>query len=230
MKWLTHWRNDLVSLIYPRLCCGCGARLSTDYHLICVACEAAMPRARFKFDQENPVHLRLSAPITGATALYIFNKGGRAQKLIHRLKYEDKPWVGDVLGREIARENQHNSLWKTIDIIVPIPLHPKKERERGYNQSLHIAQGIQEIWHRPMSQGNLIRTESHQAFAQLGREQRLQVAGQQYQVVDLTAFEGKHVLLVDDVLTTGATLETCALLLLQARDCKVSCATLGIAD
>jgi ComF family protein len=224
--------TDLMRLIYPRLCLVCRNQLPESLEAICPQCAMDMPYTRFDFDQRNPFAMRFDArvPVEAAFALLSFRQKGPGQKLIHELKYRNRPEIGVMLGKEIGRALKKSHKAASLTGIVPVPLHPRKEHERGYNQSLHIALGIEEILNIPVYKQALIRNVYSTSQTKLHREERLVNARSAFQLARQEVVAGQHILLVDDVMTTGATLETCISCLLEAPQTTVSCATIGFVE
>lgn len=190
-----------------------------------------MPESNFHFLKNNAftdkfwgrVDLHAGAP------LYFFSKESHVQNMIHQLKYGGKSEIGVILGRKFGASLARSPLFCEVDLIVPVPLHIKKERIRGYNQSAMFAQGLSESMKRPHKPDALKRVVHSQSQTKKSREERLHNVGEAFEVRDAKLMAGKHILLVDDVLTTGATLETCANKILELPDTKLSMATIAMA-
>ncbi len=161
--------------------------------------------------------------------MYLFTKESRVQNLIHNLKYKGKTAVGTVLGQKMGTMLRQAPLFADVDVIVPVPLHIRKLRIRGYNQSEVFGNGISETFGRPCLSHAMQRVVHSESQTKQSRESRLHNVGEVFEVAKPKLLEGKHVLLVDDVLTTGATLEVCASRLLEVPGVKVSMATIAIA-
>jgi ComF family protein len=182
-------------------------------------------------NEENPVFQIFAgrAPISLATSFCRFDKGGHLQHLLHQLKYKGNREVGIKMGMLLGYDLIQHSLYQDIDTIIPVPLHPQKEKKRGYNQSTEICKGLSESMNRPLITGNLVR-EVHSASQTLkGRFERWENVSGIFSVKNGALLTGKHLLLVDDVVTTGATLEACCEPLLKIPGVKVSIATLACA-
>ncbi len=169
-------------------------------------------------------------PLHSATSFLFFNKGGNVQHLIHRLKYKRKPEVGIYLGRLMGFQLMDSPLFAEVDLIIPVPLHPKKERIRGYNQSEIIGKGLEQSMKAVLSTGNLIRSVHTSSQTKKSRYGRWENVKGIFEVKNPEILKGKHLLLVDDVITTGATLESCANTLLEVPGIKLSVASLAYAQ
>ena len=223
---------DFVELFFPRICLVCGNSLLQQEELVCLQCLHELPRTNFHLEGRNPVaeifYGRVS--LEAATSFFVFSKGSRYQKLIHALKYKGLKEVGILLGTHFAIDLEKSPLFTSVDLICPVPLHPKKEKKRGYNQSEFIARGIADRMGKPLSTGNLVRVVYTDSQTRKGRYERWENVEGIFALTHPEEFEGKHILLVDDVLTTGSTLEACASAILSTnQNTKVSIATLGFA-
>lgn len=196
-----------------------------------MSCYYRLPRTNFHTDRENRVEKRFfgKIPVEEASALFYFNKGSDFRHLIHLLKYKDRQDVGEALGRMAGRELITNGTFKDIDCIVPIPLHTKKERKRGYNQAECIAKGLSEILGKPVELEGVKRVKANKTQTKKSVLQRWQNVQEIFELKNMEQIEGKHILLVDDVLTTGATMEACAITLLRANGVRISLFTLAVA-
>jgi len=169
-------------------------------------------------------------PIFRATAFYSFHKGGIVQHLIHQLKYKGKMEIGTYLGHLFGIALMESADFQSIDLILPVPLHPHKKQKRGYNQSEIICNGIVEGMKKQYDYNLLVRTVDTQTQTQKSRYNRWENVSQIFKVIQPEILTGKHILLVDDVVTTGATLEAAAQMLLEIPNTKVSIACLAYAN
>lgn len=231
MKRITRWVDDFVSLFYPRLCLACGNGLPPRQDSICISCQYYLPKTNFHKLLENPFTERFwgRIPLCAGAALYHFNKSGRTQRLIHHLKYDHKPNVGIRLGQLYGRQLLDSKHFRSIDLIVPVPLHPRKEKMRGYNQSAVFAKGLSQVMEIPWQKNILVRKVMTTTQTKKSRMERFQNVQDAFSLQEEKTIRNKHILLVDDVLTTGATLEACAKNLLKVSGVKVSMITIGIA-
>jgi len=196
-------------------------------------CLYKLPKTNFHYYEDNPVSRVFwgRVELYSATSFLFFNKGGRVQRMMHNLKYRGKKQVGIYLGKLFGNELKKSALFKTVEVIVPVPMHPVKQHKRGYNQSALIAQGIAESMGVMIQIDNLIKTENTASQTKKSRYHRWQNVKGVFQIMDEKALENKHILLVDDVITTGATIESCAQLLGSLKNgSSVSVASLAYAQ
>jgi ComF family protein len=220
--------NDLLSLFFPQLCAGCDTPLVRGEDILCLNCLADLPKTNYRDGIDNPVALHFlgRVNINYAISFCRFDKGGRVQHLLHQMKYKGRKDIGYKMGLLFGFELIQNIQFKEIDAIVPVPLHPRKQRARGYNQSTEICKGISESMNRPIISGNLIRQVYTSTQTLKGRYERWENVSGIFRVKNSADFAGKHLLLVDDVITTGATLEACCHPLLEIPGVRVSIAAL----
>ncbi len=231
MRKLIRYFDDFLCLFFPHLCLACEKNAPSYGEYICASCNATLPLANFHFDKNNPCTERLwgRVDVHSAAALYLFTKGSRVQKLIHHLKYDGKKEIGFLLGRQFGFQLKRSPLFSEVDLIVPVPLHPRKQRIRGYNQSEMFANGLSESMGVPHMKNGLKRIIHSESQTKKSREDRVVKMKEVFNVNQPGMLKGKHILLVDDVMTTGATLEVCASQLLSLPGTKVSIATIAIA-
>jgi ComF family protein len=223
--------DGLIYLFFPSICAACNRSLPDRSQTYCIACSTQLTPTLMWMQQQNIFTDRMfgKAPLYSGAALYLFSKGGPVQKIVHRLKYKNRPDLGVKSGETFGRLLLNSPYFQGIDLIIPVPLHPKKEKERGYNQSGVLADGLAEAMLVTQDKQILIRKTHRKSQTQLGRLDRYANVHEVYTVQNPERLKGKHVLLVDDVLTTGATLGTCSDLLLRAGVAKISAVTLAIA-
>lgn len=221
--------KDLGFLLFPELCEGCKQPLLSSEDVICLNCETQLSKTNYHHIPNNETAVRLQGriPFQHATSFAYFTKEGLLQHLLHGLKYKDKKQNGYFLGKELG--NAIKNLNWGIDAIVPVPLHSKKELQRGYNQSAIIAEGISEILNIPVITNCLIRTKHTESQTDKTREERIENVHEAFKLIHSESVINKHILLIDDVLTTGATIESCALSLMKETEIRISIATCGIA-
>lgn len=217
---------DFVSLFFPRHCLACADSLVKGENVICTSCMLEMPQTRYHCDPENPLQNRLSyrIPIKYAMALFKFSKSGRVQRLLHELKYRNHPEIATVIGKVYAEKMIEANLCDSFDMIIPVPLHPSRKRKRGYNQSAKFAEGLSEKLNIPFSDDLMIRKMKTETQTRKTKLNRWENMGGVFAVDAPKIFHAKRILLVDDVITTGSTLEACGHALLNE-----GCAELSIA-
>lgn len=232
-KQLASWINDFLGLFYPNLCLACDENLPSGMEVLCVRCRHELPATNFHELEDNPLEEIFwgRVAIERAAALYYFSRGERVQHLIHQLKYQHQAAIGYQLGLLYGSQLADWPAFQTIDAVIPVPLHMRKQHQRGYNQAAEFGKGLAERLDIPLLENILERTTFTSTQTQKSRTERLDNV--------LPAFarnskykptENQHYLLVDDVVTTGATLEACAMRLLEWPDVKVSIAAIAIAE
>ena len=228
LKDLTH---GLVHLFYPRLCEGCSKPLLASEEVLCISCALEIPETNYHTIPDNETALRFAGriPYAHATSFAWFTNDGLLQHLVHGLKYKDKKENGYYLGSQFGHSLKPAEWISSVDLIIPVPLHPAKEAKRGYNQSMLIAEGMSEVLNKPANDKLLLRTRDTESQTRKSRAERVDNMAGAFKVNDKAALAGKHILICDDVLTTGATLEACALELIACENVKISIATIGIA-
>ena len=226
------WLGDLLGMVYPDVCAACGKRLRRQEEVICLHCEYNLPQTNYHLDADNPVarHFEGRVELQRAASLYLFIKGERVQKLIHNLKYKGHQQVGVRVGQIYGRLLAESGAFGKLDLIVPVPLHPIKRQRRGYNQSDLFAQGLSETLHIPYSTTALVRKEFGASQTRKERFARWENVEEIFGLGDAEQVNNKHVLLIDDVITTGSTIEACVLALQNANNVKVSVASIAYAQ
>lgn len=221
--------KDFSHLLYPHNCEGCGTDVLNDDAILCTKCLLELPETNFCNTKNNPVEKtfygRLN--IANATSAYYFTKDSLLQHLMFQLKYRNNKNVGIYLGKQLGYQLQQAERFKDVDILIPLPLNPKKEMQRGYNQSTIICEGIASVWQKPIVKNAVARIQFTETQTQQDRIHRWQNMQHVFAVTDENLIRGKHVLLIDDVVTTGATLESCGNAILQIPETKLSIATIA---
>ena len=228
---ISFWTR-LLDMISPRLCTVCGERLSVTEEVLCGKCNLHLPRTGFQRDPQENIMAKMfwgQIPIERATALFYYEAHAKTANIIYELKYQNHPEIGETMGRMMARELQISNFFEGIDGIVPVPLAKKRERQRGYNQSHELAKGISEITGLPIYKKVVRRTVFEGSQTSLGRWERNENVEQVFELKDATTIQGKHLLIVDDVVTTGATVIACAKELCKAEGVRISVLSLGLA-
>lgn len=217
---------DLISLFFPRTCAGCSYSLFRDEQVLCMKCRFHLPSTGFELDPDNVVARAFwgRVELKYAAAGFAFRKGNIVQKLVHRLKYRGDQALGEYMGRLLGHKLEGQEAMSGIDLIMPVPLHPRKLRKRGFNQSECLARGLSDVLHIPLDVRNLQRSSFTATQTKRTRYARWENVSSVFQLRDTKSLTGKHILLVDDVITTGATLEAAAACLLQGGAASVSVA------
>lgn len=222
---LSNW----INLFFPRNCLICSESLFNGEEWICTICSYALLQTDYHEYPDNPVFRRLAGriPLEHGMALYQFRRAGKAQKLIYHLKYQQKPDLGKWLGQAYGKILKRVGLDSSFDLIIPVPLHDSKIHQRGYNQSDYFAWGLSEslgiAWHSKCLT-RVLKTSTQTSKSQTERFSNVEHA---FRVTDKNAIYNQRLLLVDDVITTGATLEACSVVLLAAEAQCVSIATIA---
>ncbi len=232
MTTLRKMAEGLAGLFYPKLCLSCGRNLPPGTLKICLDCRSDLHYTDHHLYLENHFSDRLFGriPFYAAAGLFVFRKGGRVQPLIHALKYKGNHQLGVELGRQHGLVLRESEFFADIDWILPVPLHIKKKRLRGYNQSAMYAQGLSEAMNVPYSDRILIRKTYTETQTKKGMDDRFKNVHSVFDVAKPELIRQKHVLIVDDVMTTGATLESCAKAVLAKVEARISFATIAIAE
>ena len=225
------WLYHLINLFYPRVCAACGETLLKDEETVCLKCRYTLPFTGYENHADNPLAQIFYGRVRfhAVTACFFFAKSGKVQHLIHELKYRGNKEAGVFLGQELGKTIKEAPLFQGIDYLIPVPLHPKREKQRGYNQSLMIAKGINEVTGIPIGDKYLIRAVHTATQTKKSAEERFKNVKDIFEVRFPEELEGKHILLIDDVLTTGATLESCAHQLETVPGITISAATAACA-
>ena len=216
--------QDLIHLLFPKSCPGCSILLLTHESLLCTACRAALP---FTNQHQSATNEALGkfygkVKIQHASCLLYYAKQGIVSNLLHQLKYNDQPNIAFALGQLYAELLADDHAFPSVDYIVPIPMHFKKLKQRGYNQVDGFASALAQHFQVPIHPSVLIKVEQTSSQTTKSFQERIKSKPTVFQLQSTPDLAGKHFLLLDDILTTGSTLETCARLLLQIPDSKVS--------
>ena len=223
MNHIQEYLYHFICLFFPRNCEACNTNLVKSEKMLCTKCLNDIPKTNFHEKEDNILN-RVFYGITNikySTAFYFFRKGSKFQVLIHKLKYNGQKELGVELGRMGGSEIK-NSFFKEIDLIIPVPLHNARKRERGYNQSEMIAQGLSETLGKDYKDNILLRHIYTQTQTKKSLEERRRNVNSAFKVVNESIIKGKHILLVDDVITTGSTIVACANELLKIKGVTVS--------
>lgn len=218
----------MLHLLFPHRCAGCGSDVLSADQIICTECIDALPQTYFEQYSGNPIEKIFwgRLPLANATSQFFFTKDSVMQHLMHQLKYRGNREVGVYLGKLIGSQLEATNRFRNVDAIVPLPLYPEKEYQRGYNQATLLCEGIAEVLQKPVLQNAVVRTHHTDSQTKKSRVERWQNMEGRFLISNSDALQHKHLLLVDDVVTTGATLEACGRKLLEVDGVRLSVATL----
>lgn len=221
--------RSLTNLFFPKLCTGCGNDLFGEKEVLCLPCIDKLPVTNFHLHSNNPVEKIFwgRLPLVSASSYLYFTKDSLLQQLLHAFKYSGDKEIGIYFGRCMGKSFLQSNRFSHIDALIPLPLHPKKERKRGYNQATVLCEGIAEILQVPVLKNAILRPTATQTQTHKNRIHRWENMEGKFLLSDPNTISGKHVLLIDDVVTTGATLESCGQELLTTQNLRLSIATLA---
>lgn len=223
--------TDTLHLFYPHICTSCGSDLLPEKNLLCLKCINNLPHTHYAQHANNPIEKIFwgRIPLMAAHSEFYFAKESLVQHLIHQLKYKSNQQIGIYLGELMANSLCNSNRFKNLDYLVPLPLYPDKERKRGFNQAAVICQGMSAVMNVPVLNGNIVRKRFTETQTKKHRTERWENVAGSFMVNDEQILKGKNVLLVDDVITTGATLEACGVVIANISSTKLSIATLSMA-
>jgi len=219
--------SDFTSLFFPEYCLGCSSGLFKGEEILCTRCLSNLPRTGYLSNEENPVKEKFIGrlPIKHGWAFLRFRKTGIVQHLLHQLKYNGHPEVGIRLGKLFGKEIKEHGYAAEFDTIIPLPLFASRQKNRGYNQSTKFAEGLSDSLGVPLNPSSCIRLKNTETQTRKTRVERWENVELAFSIKDTTAVENKRVLLVDDVITTGATLEACGRQILNSgcKELSIAC-------
>ena len=219
--------TDFISLFFPRYCRGCNEALVRGEELICTKCILEMPRSNYHLDKTNPFFTRINGriPVKYVMTLFKFVKGSRVQQILHALKYQNQPEIGKLLGRVYGSELANSGYANEFDLILPVPIHTSRRRKRGYNQSDEFGKGLAEMLNIPCSDSILERKSKTETQTKKTKLQRWENVSEVFAIKKPAETQDKKILLVDDVVTTGATLEACGRVLVDSgcKELSIAC-------
>ena len=220
--------NDLLHLFFPHICAGCGTDVVSLDHRLCLHCISELPITNFFEQSGNPVERKFYGrlDIDKAASAYFFTKDSIISSLIYELKYKGNKELGNYLG-ELLGHLLVKSHFNNIDVFVPLPLNAKRLRKRGYNQSTLLCEGIAKVYNRPILNNAVVRKVNTETQTHRGRITRWENMDGVFEVAEPHLLQDKHILLVDDVVTTGASLEACGTEILKVEGTTLSLATLA---
>lgn len=224
--------KDLFNIFYPKICVNCDDILSQNEKTLCTICRHDLPLINFTNYIDNKITKIFYGRvlIEKANSLLFYKKVGITKKLIHELKYKGNEDVGVFFGNWLGEIIKENKEFLNIDCIIPVPLHPKKKRQRGYNQVSKFGECLSTHLEKPFEENILLRTSSSKTQTFKARFDRFNNNDTKFMLSNLTALKDKHVLLIDDVITTGATLEACAKELQKTAGLKISILTMAYTE
>lgn len=224
--------QDFISLFYPNNCVACQNALFRNEQTICTSCLFHLPKTEYHYEKDNPISRIFwgRTDIEIAASYCFFVKAGKVQHLIHQLKYKGKKEIGILLGEIYGKELLKSAFFQNIDVIIPVPLHPKKEKKRGYNQSEMFGIGLSSGMQIPLDKTTLIRTYASETQTKKSRFKRWENVKEIFDLQNADLLENKHILLIDDVITTGATIEACVNMLKKIKNVKISIVSIAAAS
>lgn len=224
--------RDVVSLILPRTCIACGRVLLENEGCMCLACRYNMPLTNFSKHKDNPVKLLFEnvLPVESATAMFWFVGGSEWQRIVHNFKYYGRWFFAQKMGEWLGEEMRDSGNFDDVDLIIPIPLHYRRRLRRGYNQSEQLALGVGRKMGVKCDFSSVRRRLYNDSQTSKSRSERWENVEEIFEVRNIARLRGRHILLVDDVLTTGATMASCASTILKAcdGDVRISIASLAV--
>lgn len=225
------WLFSFVHLFFPRQCAVCGASLQEGEEGICLKCNMDLPRTNYHLRKDNPVERMFwgKMPLVHAISCFFYHKGSDFRHILHQLKYGGRKDLGEVMGRFMAAELSATGFFSGVDVLVPVPLHPRKQKMRGYNQSECIARGVSAVTGIPVDAASVVRVKHTETQTRKSAYERWENVDGIFRLRRAGAFAGKHVLIVDDVLTTGATTTACADAFKEVDGIRISILTLAVA-
>lgn len=225
------WFLSFIRLFFPRQCAVCGALLQEGEEGICMKCNMDMPRTNYHLHKDNPAERLFwgKIPLERATSYFFYYKGSSFRRVVHQLKYEGRKDLAEVMGRFMAAELSAAHFFDGIDVIVPVPLHPYKQKMRGYNQSEYIARGVSVVTGISMDTTSVIRMQHTETQTSKSAYERWKNVAGIFRLRCTSSFVGKHILIIDDVLTTGSTTTACVDAFSGVNGVRISVLTLAIA-
>ena len=224
--------KDIFYLFFPKVCLNCKLQLKRNESLICTICRHDFPKTNFSNTPENVLEKKFygRVPIESGTSLFFYHKNGKIQQIIHQLKYKNQEEIGTLFGNWLGGEMQEGGRFGNIDYIIPVPLHPNKKKKRGYNQLTKFGEILAKKLNANLIENKLMKVGSTETQTKKSLIERWRNIDELFELSDILFFENKHILLIDDVITTGATIETCANQLLKTKNIKISIAVMAYTE
>lgn len=228
---ISRFLAPLGHLFYPHNCDSCGSELTVHEEILCTRCLHKLPATRYHLVENNPVEsiFRGRTNIRHALSAYYYEQGSPVQQLVHQFKYLGRKDIAGFMGKKMGHLLRESPWWQDVHAIIPVPLFAAKLKQRGYNQAALLAEGMGDVLQKPVMENALCREHASSTQTRKGRLDRWQNVRDIFSVQDAPSLEHRHVLLVDDVITTGATTEACATALLKIPGICVSICSLAIA-
>lgn len=221
--------KNMFAVFFPEVCLCCNDYLLTNESVICLTCRHDLPLTNFSFEENNLIEKSFFGriPLESATSLFYFFKKGKIQRLIHELKYNKQQQAGNLIGDWLGEQLIESKRFETVDCIIPVPLHRIKLKKRGYNQVTTFGKSLAKKLAIPFHENILIRVTSTKTQTKKLRIDRWKNVQELFFVQNIATLENKHILLIDDVITTGATLEACYEALNKTKNLKISIASMA---
>ena len=222
--------HDFLNIFFPKTCLICSREVEEEKQLVCFRCLSDLPLTDFSRQSENRLEISFAGriPIRSATSLVYFHKKGVVQKLIHQLKYHNKQEIGSFFGNWLGEEMLRSQRFKQIDVIIPVPLHPDKQKKRGYNQVTTFAERLAIKLGVELRSDLLIKTSASKTQTLKNRKERTMHKENEFRLLESDFLEDKHLLLVDDIITSGSTLEACWAQLGSVKGIRISLASMAL--
>lgn len=221
--------HNIAHLFFPHLCLGCGSDTLSNQESICIECLYKLPETNFEKIEDNAVNKTLAGriPFIQAASIYYFTKQSILQSLIFQLKYKQQANIGIALGKLMGQKLANSKLYENVDVLIPLPLHPKKLHKRGYNQAQLLCEGIQSVWDKPIINNAIFRRYNTKTQTKKSRIDRWKNMEDVFLIKNEGLIANKHILLIDDVITTGASIEAFYQAIKNIANIKISICTLA---
>jgi ComF family protein len=224
--------KSVVNLFFPSVCSGCDAFLIKNEKVICTRCRHEIPLTNHLLNPNNAAFSKFygKVEVTFAAALFYFHKKGIVQEMIHKLKYKGHEEIGTTIGHWFSSELKNFEPIKKVDYIIPVPLHPRKLKERGYNQVTTFGKALSESLEIPFNETTLVRKMYSKTQTNKSLDGRTDLSYTIFDVINYETLQNKHFLLIDDVITTGSTLEACCRALLKIPGARISILCMAMSE